>query len=97
MTVVRRPLQSMVCSGRLTICDLKSLLAPLNIVYDSPHRVTDSECQIGPTLNGTAALEHGRSDGCAYLVDVCSVAAAINHTNPLPSVPRRKFATLVSK
>jgi hypothetical protein len=38
VTVVRRPLQSMVCSGRLTICDQKCLAA-LHIVYGQVNSV----------------------------------------------------------
>ena len=37
MTVVRRPLQSMVCSGRLTICDQKCMAGP-EIVYVAMNR-----------------------------------------------------------
>ena len=37
VTVVRRPLQSMVCSGRLTICDQKCMAGP-EIVYVAMNR-----------------------------------------------------------
>ena len=85
MTVVRRPLQSMVCSGRLTICDLKFVSGALNIVY-------------GPTPIPRDAHGHIDVVSAAYLIDASAAAGAIKHTltsgsrQYLPSqVPRRKF------
>jgi hypothetical protein len=40
VTVVRRPLQSMVCSGRLTICDLRFI--PGRVISYTPPPPIDS-------------------------------------------------------
>jgi hypothetical protein len=76
VTVVRRPLQSMVCSGRLTICDLKFL------VSSATYRIrgtSDTGCQIGPTLSHGDAIDDIDGRRRAYLIEGSSAAEAIKH------------------
>jgi|SRR5882724_1409852 len=76
VTVVRRPLQSMVCSGRLTICDQKFLLSSATYpIRDT----TDTGCQIGPTLSHGDAIDDIDGRRCAYLIEASSAAEAIKH------------------
>ena len=70
VTVVRRPLQSMVCSGRLTICDQKCMGPAFYIVYAGLNRAhvlplrraracaSNLECPVhSPTISPSGALD----------------------------------------
>jgi hypothetical protein len=67
----------MVCSGRLTICDLRFITpGTRSHIRDT----TDTGCQIGPTLSHGDAIDDIDRGGCAYLIEGLSAAEAIKHT-----------------
>jgi hypothetical protein len=90
VTVVRRPLQSMVCSGRLTICDQKCH-RPAGIVYaamNCAHVLSLSRWKPGATnLSVMVRAIHQQGDAqalaafceIAYLIEVFNAALAIKH------------------
>jgi hypothetical protein len=76
VTVVRRPLQSMVCSGRLTICDQKYSTVDAERIrrtLEAP-RAVHADWRV--SLHQLVAQSN---DWPLFLIDVCSAAGATKH------------------
>ena len=104
MTVVRRPLQSMVCSGRLTICDQKSMARARNRIRCRVNRAhvlslcSSKRCATNSGYFGAIYQQLSRRRcnrwqrlcGGAYLIEVFNAALAIKHARVAGNRRRRR-------